>query len=183
MDRIRSLEHLLQCPLHSNGDVRYKVKLLVDPAIERYYRSGAKCSWHERIAAGQFRLRYDFYEQFGICLDFSDVHSWEHTHSTLFGAAMAAERIPLDEADIVVGLALIRGEKYTGLAKMNGRFCVVNMYETWIITELHEVGHLFGARHSNDVTSIMYPESLFLRSCWDECNRRRILDNKYRFRK
>lgn len=182
MSNIHPLEKLLRQPRFSDADVQYKVKLLVDPRIEKYYTQGS--SWHERIAAGQLAVRRNYYDHFKIYFDFIETLVWEHNNPTLRHAMEEAEQIPRDDADIVIGLVWIQetqNNKNIGLAKINGRYCVINISGPWIITELHELGHLFGAEHSNNVASIMYPESLLLRSIWDDCNKQRILDNKYRF--
>lgn len=179
MHNLRRLERLLQQPRFSDSNVQYKVKLLVDPTIEQYYPRGSH--WHERLAAGQLRIRYDFCENFGISLDFIEALSWDYNYPTLHHAIRAAEKISLGDADLVVGITRTQDQRHAGLAKLGGRYGIISIHDAWILTELHELGHLFHAGHVDEVMSYMYKESNSRRQRWDEKSKATILKNKYHF--
>jgi len=93
----------------------------------------------------------------------------------------AAERLRPPAGGIVLALAprdrrpeLALGAANRGLARWLGRHAVVvcESIEPNAVTVAHELAHLFGAVHSKDRGSVMYPVALFDARFFDAVNRR-----------
>ncbi len=76
-------------------------------------------------------------------------------------------------------------DEYVGMARFYGNSAFVVMRENNEKNRqllAHEIGHIFGAEHVRDITSVMYPEMpypLVKNILWNEATKKIIMRNKY----
>jgi hypothetical protein len=177
-----------------------RVKLLADAALRE-----KDPRWHE-TATGLLRAASDFYErEFGVKFVAVAIGLWQMEESsqfvvTLMKRLVQAYPIKDQSYDLLIGLTGERLTFYMGGRGMVNRFgncrdglanyVVSSVTETFRYTGvrseptldavalIHEFGHVFGAEHVKDTSSIMN-EDFDYRSDFDAKSRGIVLKNKF----
>jgi Metallo-peptidase family M12 len=179
-----------------------KVKILADSSIRKNDRR-----WHDEIDQ-KFTAAADFFErEFGIRLLAHKIQPWPLERQVASTAELLRDlklHVPLSDQegryDIVIGFTALPGRINPGHGRVDeigncrdglGNYIAISATETLrsseqeallgnsdVLTLIHELGHLFGAEHVDDRSSIMAvhfnPFTDF-----DPKNREIILNNKF----
>jgi len=178
-----------------------KVKILADPRIRQ-----ANPRWRYEVEA-KFEAAADFFEkEFGIRL-VAQIRPWpleERVASTAELLRILKKQAPLADKDgsydLIIGFTVIPGRISRGHARVDeigncrdglGNYIAISATEplrrtdpdstlgnTDVLTLIHEVGHIFGAEHVDDRSSIM---SVHFNpfTDFDRKNREIIFKNKF----
>jgi len=204
--------HLRHLPCSLSCDTHVKVKLVLDETVlsadnffeaennpERalyttflYAIQEEEMTWrsthyeitYQLILRLNKEVKEHFQKHFSVCLDFSSVEK------CIF-ATNDIEKIfddegiylPKGETDLVVILSRNSSKNKNnsvGKAVISGNHCAVAGQR--FTTYLHELGHIFGARHVEEKSSFMHVNSIS-RSHWDSKSHKVIMANKVRFKK
>jgi predicted Zn-dependent protease len=184
-----------------------KVKILADSSVTKNDRR-----WLDEIDQ-KFAAAADFFErEFGIRLIADKIQSWpleRKVTSTVELLRDLKQHAPLsdkeDSYDIVIGFTALPGRIRSGHGRVDeigncrdglGNYVAISATETLrssdresllgnsdVLTLIHELGHLFGAEHVDDRSSLMAVHFKPFTD-FDPKNREIILNNKFcRFRK
>jgi hypothetical protein len=179
-----------------------RVKLLADATLRE-----KDPRWRETLA-GLLEAASDFYgREFGIRFAAQKIDAWELEESSSYVVTLMkrlAQKYPLRDQngsyDLIVGFTGDRLAIYSGGRGMTNRFgnCAEGL-ANYVVTSvagpfrytgynpepnldvvalIHELGHVFGAVHVKDPSSIMH-ENFDYRSQFDAGSREIILKNKY----
>lgn len=204
--------HLKSLPCSPSCDTHVKVKLVLDETVlyadnffetennpERalyntflYAIQEEEITWrstpYERTYLLILRLNKEvkehFQKHFSVCLDFSSVEKCifaTNNIEKIFDDE--GVYIPKGETDLVVILCRNSSKnknKSVGKAVISGSHCAIAGQR--FTTYLHELGHVFGARHVEETSSFMHVNSIS-RSRWDPESHKVIMANKLRFKK
>ena len=184
-----------------------KVKILADSSVTKNDRR-----WLDEIDQ-KFAAAADFFErEFGIRLIADKIQSWpleRKVTSTVELLRDLKQHAPLsdkeDSYDIVIGFTALPGRIRSGHGRVDeigncrdglGNYVAISATETLrssdresllgnsdVLTLIHELGHLFGAEHVDDRSSLMAVHFKPFTD-FDPKNREIILNNKFcRFRR
>ncbi|MCY4488231.1 MAG: M12 family metallo-peptidase [Deltaproteobacteria bacterium] len=188
--------------LPDRGDLRVRVvrvKVVADPALRR-----ADAGWRH-TARELLRAASDYYErEFNIRLALEAAEAWRVQGTTTSSVVLmrrlksAYPRAGGDRPyDVVIGLTQqplnfyrggrARADRFGNCTEGLGNYIVSHVGEDFTYDDgelnhdaaaiIHEMGHLFGAVHTNDRTSIMHAD-FALRTGFDAPNRAIVTGNR-----
>lgn len=201
---ILSLLLLSSCSLTDPGDPQrtVRVKALADPKLRE-----ENPRWGEEVR-GLVQAASDYLErEFGIRLVTQKVSPWPITDripSTPSLMNRLKAEVPLRDPegsyDLIIAFTGERVNVYVGgraradrigncqqglgnylVSSVSGRFQYHGSHselEMDVVTLIHELGHIFGAEHNQDISSIMHENSGY-RTEFDKKNRAVITKNKF----
>jgi hypothetical protein len=178
-----------------------RIKALGDPRLRK-----EDPRWMQTVA-GLITAASDYFEsEFGIRFVVKKIAPWplaEQTTSTLVLITRLKEKVPLKDRagnyDLIIGFTGENVSLYTsGRARVNrignctlglGNYMVSSVTSSFqyqgldseiewdVLALIHEMGHIFGAEHTNDSTSIMYRDFAY-KTEFDQRSRNVILQNR-----
>jgi len=178
-----------------------RVKVLADPALREEYPR-----WRETLK-GLFEATSDYLEdEFGIRLIVRSVIPWqlaERSNSTRVLLSQLKETFPLKQeaggVDMIIGFTGSKVDIYgVGKARVDrigncrdglGNYIISSVsgpfqylekesqFEWDVLALIHEMGHIFGAEHNDDLKSIMNRDFAY-RTEFDQRNREVIIKNR-----
>lgn len=178
-----------------------RVKAVVDPELQK-----KDPRWSEGVR-GLVEAASDFFErEFGIRFVTRAVHPWPLAESTPLTSVLLTglkKRVPLNDQDgsydLVIAFTGQQIDRSRGRARVDrigncedglGNYVVsfvsrpfryagpLAKPELDVLALVHELGHIFGAEHTQDIYSIMH-EPFGRRDDFDQKNRAIILRNKF----
>jgi hypothetical protein len=179
-----------------------RVKVLADPSLR-----GRNPRWHDEVRGLVEAASDHFEKEFGIRFVTAKVSAWPETakiSSTRLLLNRLMEEVPLhdgdDDYDVVIAFTAEPVNIYVGgRARVDrvgdcrqglGNYVVSAVFTRFdyqgrlaepsldVIALVHELGHIFGARHNREPGSIMH-EDFDYRSEFDKTSREVILGNKF----
>ncbi len=178
-----------------------RVKALADPKLRE-----RNPHWQEEVGELVEAASDHFEREFGIRLVAQSIGPWpleERILSTAHLLSYLKEKFPLNEQggsyDLLIGFTGENVDTYKGRARVDrigncqqglgayvvssvsGPFHYRGRYsepELDVVALIHELGHIFGAEHTQDISSIMH-ENFDYRTEFDKKNREIILKNKF----
>jgi hypothetical protein len=176
-----------------------RVKLLVDSRLTEEDRS-----WREAVRKLIGEVSEYYQDHFAIRFAVTSAEAWEYPGETPFTSDLMVDlkrRVPEETRDgsyeLVLGLTRQRIDVRRGRARVDrigdcheglGSYIVSSMsvssyrgredLEIDATALIHEVGHIFGARHTDDPDSIMNQHFRY-RTDFDRPNREIIMENRF----
>lgn len=169
----------------SAADQKFPVSLWVDKS----YREAFPDNWANQIQLRMLYVNDILRSQLGIELEVREINSWDtEFDSSLEYMLQKLLMVKNPQGNICIGItldeklkALSTDRASLGLAYPLQKSAIISAQPTFpglrlwrpvqeAITMAHEIGHLFGCIHVNDMHSIMYPLSTGLTYKFDEVN-------------
>lgn len=173
--------------LTTDGDVSL-VRVII--AVDKAGSAGYERSDINKAYSLLRDLATDF-DEFGIKLQAVGLRTWvssDHLASVSNRLDEVEEAVSLVGADIVLALTRHEAPGADGAAVIGGRYALVSWHDShperdlWVAA--HEIGHLFGARHSEPAPGgidVMAPSGFGSRIRWSQCHKDLMRTNAHRF--
>ncbi|HLX12243.1 MAG TPA: M12 family metallo-peptidase, partial [Bacteroidota bacterium] len=169
--------------------------------VDKSYREKFPEEWKIRLQRRLLYVNDIFRRQFNVGFELKGFAEWDSRFNVSLEQGLNQLRVAnsRDDSVIHVGITLDKGQTmfwkqraHIGLAYVLGRHLVITAQPSfpgatdWNATEeaitlSHELGHIFGAEHSSDQFSTMYPNAGWLSYTFDELNTRIVDSMKTQF--